>query len=72
MRYLKSTVLKIVIIGAGTATLCSGRTPFAEAQAHIVHFPSNRSTGMLCILDRKLVDTSSYSDLGTRRYWAQD
>lgn len=62
MRYLKSTVLKIVIIGASTATLCSGRTPFAEAQVRIVHFPSNRSMGMLYTLDWNLVDTSSYSD----------
>ena len=62
MRYLTSTVVKLVILGIGMVALYSGRTAFAEAKGRIVHFPEDRSMGMLYVLDSEKVDTSSYDD----------
>ena len=62
MRYLTSTFVKLAILGTGMVTLYSGRTAFAESKERIVHFPKNRSMGMLYVLDSDKVDTSSYDD----------
>ena len=56
MRYLTSTIVKLVVLGTGMVTLYSGRTAFAEAKGRIVHFPENRSMGMLYVLDSDKMD----------------
>ena len=62
MRYFKSSVLKSVIIYTFAVTLYSGQAVFAEAKERIVHFPKDRSMGMLYVLDSDKVDTSSYNE----------
>ncbi len=56
MRYLTNTFVKLVILGMGIVTLYSGQTAFAESKERIVHFPKNRSTGMLYVLDSDKMD----------------
>jgi len=62
MRYLTSTVVKLVILTAFMTTICSVQTAFAESKEKIVHFPKNRTMGMLYVLDLDKVDTSSYNE----------
>lgn len=59
MRYLTSTVLKLVVLGIGIATLFSGPTALAESKERIVHFPEDKSMGMLYVLDSDKVDTGN-------------
>ncbi len=62
MRYLVNTVIKLVFFVTGIVTLCSGQTAFANATGRIVHFPNEKSIGMLYVLDSDKADTNNYDD----------
>ena len=62
MQYLTRSVVKFVVLGLCMVTFYSEHTTFAESKGHIVHFPENRSMGMLYILDSDKVDISNYDD----------
>jgi Leucine-rich repeat (LRR) protein len=51
-----------VVLGIGMVTLYSGQAAFAEAKERIVHFPEDRSMGMLYVLDSDKVATDNYDD----------
>lgn len=62
MRCFRNKVMRLIIIGTSLVALCSGRVVFAESQSRVVHFPTDRSMGMLYVLDANRVDKSSYDD----------
>ncbi len=62
MRYLICNVTRWMVLVVGLLLFCFEQCAFAQADARIVHFPKDRSIGILLVLDSNSFDTSSYSD----------
>ena len=49
-------VLDLAIVGMGVVTFCSQGRALAEAKTRVVHFPADRSMGVLYVLDWNLLN----------------
>ena len=61
MQYRMKKVIRLEILCVLIVIFYSARNTSAEAKAHIVHFPSDRSMGRLYVQDSDRVDTTSSS-----------
>jgi Leucine-rich repeat (LRR) protein len=70
MRYLTNISVKLLIIGVITITFCSERTTFGQDKTHTVHFPKDRSLGILYTRDSGIEGRESWQgweELGQAR-----
>ena len=62
MRYLMNMSAKLLVIGVITITFCPERTTFGQAKEHIVHFPPDKSLGILYTRDSSVESRESWQE----------